>query len=229
MTPYLRLMTANLFNGRARPEAIAQLIERLEVDVACFQELAPEQAEAIQTVLPFGKLDPRTDHEGAGIALRHPGQVDRLPLPDRDARVTHLDPRDWPLLDTPLEVVAVHLQAPHGNPPPWITLPRRRGQIAGLVDYFESVPHPHRVVAGDFNATPLWPAYRRLCQHLTDGPHALARSRGRRPSPTWGPAFAAGRRLLRIDHIFTGGVELIECTLHPIEGSDHSALIADLA
>ncbi|MCP3986358.1 MAG: hypothetical protein GY723_18415 [bacterium] len=222
-------MTANLFNGGARPEAVVQLIETLQVDVACFQELDPAQAEAIQTVLPHGKLEPRTDHEGAGLALRHPGEVDRLPLPHRDARVTRLDPRDWPHLDAPLEVVGVHLQAPHGTPPPWITLPRRRGQVAGLVDYFESVPHAHRIVAGDFNATPLWPAYHRMCEHLTDGPHALARTRGERPSRTWGPTFAAGRRLLRIDHIFTGGVEIIDCTLHTIEGSDHAALVADLA
>ncbi len=228
MTPHLRLMTANLYNGRATPEAIARLVETLQVDVACFQELAPAQAEAIGAVLPHGKLDPRTDHEGAGIALRRPAEVERLPLPRRDARVTRLEPRHWPVLDAPLEVVGVHIQAPHGNPPPWITLPLRRGQMAGLVDYFESVPRPHRVVVGDFNATPLWPAYRRMRQHLCDGPAQLARSRGERPPRTWGPGFARGLRLLRIDHVFTSGVALADSAVHPIEGSDHAALVVDL-
>lgn len=228
MTPHLRLMTANLFNGGATPHALAELIETLQVDVACFQEMTPAQADAIQAVLPYGKLDPRTDHEGAGIALRLPGDVDRLPLPFRDARVTRLQPPDWPQLDAPLEIIGVHLQAPHGKPPPWVTLPRRRGQIDGLTDYFESVPHAHRVVTGDFNATPLWPAYHRMCQHLTDGADALARSRGQRPGRTWGPRFAGGRRLLRIDHVFTGGVELVACSIHTVEGSDHAALVVDL-
>lgn len=228
VTPHLRLMTANLYNGGAIPQAVADLIEELQVDVACFQELAPDQAEAIGRVLSHGKLEPSLDHEGAGIALRCPGDVARLPLPRRDARVVRLSPSDWPRLDATLEVIGVHIQAPHGTPPPWITLPTRRGQISGLVDYVESSPAAHRVVAGDFNATPLWPAYRRMIEHFADAPRALARAQGRRPLRTWGPRHLGAPRLLRIDHVFTSGVETANLELHSIPGSDHAALLVDL-
>ncbi len=225
---HLRLMTSNLMNGRGDPGAIADLIAERSVDIACFQELAPEQAEAISRVLPHGKLDPRTDHEGLGIALRCPGQVERLPIPQRDGRVVRLSPTDWPELDTTLEVLDIHVQAPHARPPPWKNLPTRRAQIDALLAYLDSVPAPHRVVAGDFNATPLWPVYRRMAKRLVDAPRAFARARGRRPAPTWGPLMLDGIRLLRIDHVFTQGVDTPHVELHRVRGTDHAALVVDL-
>ena len=228
MRPHLRLLTANLLNGRADPARVAGLLEGLGVDVACLQELSAAQAEAIAAVLPHGKLDPRHDHEGAGIALRHPGQVERLPLPQRDARVVRLEPGHWPRLDATLEVLGVHLQAPHAKPPPWRNLPTRRAQLQALVEYVESAPVPHRVVAGDFNATPLWPLYRRLREHFHDLPAQFASRRGGRPRRTWGPLALGGVRLLRIDHVFASGVEAVGVELHPVPGSDHAALVVDL-
>jgi endonuclease/exonuclease/phosphatase family metal-dependent hydrolase len=221
-------MTANLYNGGADPEAVADLVEELQIDVACFQELAPLQADAIGRVLPHGKLEPSLDHEGAGIALRCPGDVTRLPLPRRDARVVRLSPTDWPLLDATLEVIGVHIQAPHGTPPPWITLPTRRAQIGGLVEFVESAPVAHRVVAGDFNATPLWPAYQRMVEHFVDAPRTIAQTGGRRPRRTWGPLRMGPLRLLRIDHVFTAGVEAANPAVHALPGSDHAALVLDL-
>jgi endonuclease/exonuclease/phosphatase family metal-dependent hydrolase len=78
-----RLLTANLANGAADPSAFADLVEAAEPDVVAVQELAPEQAEALARVLPFGKLEPARDHHGMGIALRAPGSVRRLSLPYR--------------------------------------------------------------------------------------------------------------------------------------------------
>lgn len=228
MRAHLRLLTANLLNDAADPAALADLLEQESIDVACFQELGPRQAEAVGRVLPHGKLDPRTDTHGLGIALRQPGEVLNLPLPRKDARVVRLDPSAWPMLDAPLEVIGVHIQAPHGDPPPWVTFPARRAQIRELVGYLERAPAPHRVVAGDLNATRLWPVYRQLARRLTDAPLSVARRGRTLPGRTWGPLFLSGLRVLRIDHVFSRGLEALDCRVHELPGSDHAAVVVDL-
>ena len=113
----LRILSANLLNGRGDPEALCELARSLNVDVAAFQELAPEQAEAISDVLPFGALYPRRDHHGMGIALRWPASLDRVRLPLRDALIARLTSDAWSGLSKPLEVVNVHVTAPQVRPP----------------------------------------------------------------------------------------------------------------
>ena len=80
---------------------------------------------------------------------------------------------------------------------------------------------------GDFNSTPLWPAYRRIRSHLTDAAVAVAERRGRRVGRTWGP-WASAPRLLRIDHGFVSGLEVEEFRVVEVFGSDHSAIVMDV-
>ena len=86
----LRILSANLANGKADAEAFADLVEAVEPDVVVAQELVPPQAEALARVLPFGKLEPAWDHNGMGIALRTPGTVRPLRLPYRSAFVAEV-------------------------------------------------------------------------------------------------------------------------------------------
>ena len=218
----LRLLTANLWNGRADPEAFAELLAELAPDVLATQELAPAQAEAIARVMPHGKLEPAEDHQGMGLSLRHPAQVDRIELPTRPARRAELTPADWPELETRLEILNVHIQAPHALPP-WRTLPNRRRQLAALTRYLDEVGVPARLLMGDFNATPLWPAYRQLAARMRDA----ARDSPQPPSATWGPS-PRSPRLLRIDHAFHHGVDIERVRTLPIRGGDHSALLIDI-
>lgn len=219
----LRILSANLANGRADAGAFEELVEGVAPDVVVAQELAPDQAEALARVLPFGKLEPARDHNGMGIALRLPGSVWELRLPYRSAFVAELPgPED----DEPLEVLNVHLAAPHVHP----ILQRirdRRGQVSGIGAHLDATPGRRRVLAGDLNATPLWPAYRRLTARLDDAAEAAARRTGRRAARTWGP-WAGSARLLRIDHVLVRGLVATETRVLPLRGSDHSALVADL-
>jgi len=223
----VRVLTANLWNGGADPVGFAELVAGAEVDVACVQELAPEQAEALARVLPEGRLEPARDHTGMGIALRRAAPLSRIDLPRRDARIAVLSAPGWPGLVQPLEVIAVHVSGPHVWPY-WRSWRERRAQLRGLETYLRSAPHPFRLLVGDLNATPLWPVYRRLTRHLGDVHADAARRQGARPARTWGPTPGAPR-LLRIDHALGRGLRCEAARVVRVPGGDHSALIVDVA
>lgn len=219
----LRILSANLANGLADADAFADLVERVEPDVALVQELTPAQAEALARVLPFGKLEPARDHKGMGIALREPGSVRRLHLPYRSAFVAEV-PRS--ASEEPIEIINLHLAAPHVHPV--VTrLRERRGQLELVLAHLDGAPRRRRVLGGDLNATPLWPAYRRLKARFDDAAVDAARRIGRRPGRTWGP-WPGSVRLLRIDHVLVQGLVAADTRVLPLRGSDHSALVADL-
>jgi endonuclease/exonuclease/phosphatase (EEP) superfamily protein YafD len=83
------------------------------------------------------------------------------------------------------------------------------------------------VVAGDFNATPIWPVYRKVVSRLEDLVAQHAERTGSGAEPTWGwrPGWP---RMLRIDHVFGRGVKADEVRVVPIVGSDHAAVVVDL-
>lgn len=219
----LRVLSANLANGRADADAFADLVEAVEPDVALVQELTPRQADALARVLSFGKLEPALDHKGMGIALRAPGSVRRLHLPYRSAFVA-----DVPCGadGEPIEVLNLHLAAPHVHPVVR-RLRDRRAQLDLVLEYLDGAPRARRVLGGDLNATPLWPAYRRLRARFDDAAVEAARRIGRRPGATWGP-WSGSTRLLRIDHVLVQGLAATATRVLPLRGSDHSALVADL-
>ena len=223
---HLRVLSTNLWRGRANREALGRKIEELGVDVIAVQELSAGQAGVISELLPHGKLEPTPDCAGMGIALRHPGNVERLPMRHRDARVVELLPGEWPDLPDRIELVNVHIQAPHCFPQ-WRSLARRREQLRALKAYLEAVPRRRRVVIGDFNATPIWPVYRALASRLDDAAKLHARVTGRRPARTWGPWHGAPR-LLRIDHAFLCGLGVDRFEVVALAGSDHSGILIDL-
>jgi endonuclease/exonuclease/phosphatase family metal-dependent hydrolase len=223
--PDLRLFTLNCWHGRANPTAIADLLSERSVDVACFQELGQRQISAVHEILPFGKLEPSAAGDGLGIALRHPSEVSPVPIPAREGKVVTLHPNAWPALAASVEIINVHLEAPHIRP--WTALPRRRRQLEALTHWLSSHSPSHRVLVGDLNSTPLWPAYRRLTGLLEDGASAAGRNRGAAPERTWGPT-ARSPRLLRIDHVLTNQLTVLHCEVVRIEGSDHSGVLASL-
>jgi endonuclease/exonuclease/phosphatase (EEP) superfamily protein YafD len=218
-----RILSANLANGRADVDGFAALVEATDPDVVTVQELVPEHADALARLLPFGKLEPARDHNGMGIALKAAGSVRLFELPYRSAYVAELP---WSEDGEPIEVLNVHLAAPHVHP----VVQRifdRRGQVRAIVDHLDATPRRRRVLVGDLNATPLWPAYRRLRTRLDDGALHAARRLGHWPGRTWGP-WSGSMRLLRIDHVLVQGLVATETRVLPLRGSDHSALVADL-
>src|SRR5262249_5415771 len=207
----------------AGADAFADVVGAVEPDVVAVQELHPVQAEALARVLPFGKLEPGVNHRGMGIALRVPGSVRALRLPYRSAFVTDVAVPDD---GEAVEILNVHLSAPH-IPPFGRRIRQRRGQLREIFAHLDATPRRWRVLVGDLNATPNWPAYRRLRARFDDAAVQAARRMGREPGRTWGP-WSGSVRLFRIDHVLVRGLVAVESRVLHLRGSDHSALMADL-
>jgi len=215
-------------NGRADPEAFADLVRSSGADVVAVQELSPEQARALASVLPHGRFEPARDFTGMGIAVRYPAAFDRVALAYRDARVARLDPAHWPALTAGLEIVNVHIASPTFGRRIRARLGHRRSQCRGLLEYLDATPERTRAVLGDFNATPAWPLYRVIAARLEDLARSHARSSNARPARTWA-RWVGGPPLLRIDHCFGSGLRVDDFQVVAIRGSDHSGLVVDLS
>lgn len=216
----LRVLTANLYNGKATIGSLGKILEREEPDVAAFQELDPAQARVIERHFPFSRLDPRRDHHGMGIAAVHPVEVDRFDMTHRSGWKGLLAEAAWPQLDRDIELLNVHIQNPFMRP--WRQTSRnRKGQVDAILEY-TAAKRMARVVAGDMNSSPIWTSYKRLAAHLQDAAAAADTEANTWAQFSWMP------RMVRIDHIFIEGLVPLETHTSRIRGSDHSALIADL-
>lgn len=207
-----RVVTANLYNCHVDTDALGVLIDEEQPDFLALQELSPAAAEVIASRLPHGLLLPSEDTTGMGIAGLEPVAVRRHPLPYRDALVA----------DAGFDLWSVHLANPVDDPPPWRA---RRDQVRALVSALDT-GRPTLLV-GDLNATPLWPAYRRLTERLDDGVAEWARREGVRPQRTWS-YHGWTPPLLRIDHALVRGLRVLHARIRYLPGSDHRPLIVDL-
>ena len=220
MTTPLRVMTANLWAGMCDPGGLRRVLDRVAPDVLAVHELQHEMAEVIASRFPHHALAPHHQTLGTGIAAMRPATFSRLPMTYRSGWVARLDPATWPGLEGPVEVIDVHLANPL-DWPWWRTAVIRRRQLASLETHLDAAACA-RVVVGDFNSSPVWPAYRRLRTRLGDA--AVATGTAVR---TW--RFQARTPpLLRIDHALIHGVRPLRTHTVEVPGADHLALVVDL-
>lgn len=214
----MRLVTVNLYNGRVVPSDLLRFLDAVRPDVVCAQEVGPDAARILDQRFPYGAVEGGLDHEGRALVGLHPMGVTPLALPFRGGFVGRVE-----LAGRPLEVISIHLANPIDG---FRGVPARRAQLETLEPVLSR--RADRVVVGDMNATSSWPTYRRLTRHLDDGVKLWAERTGNRAAPTWAksPGWPA---LLRIDHVFTSGVELADVTVERIAGLDHKAVTVDLA
>jgi hypothetical protein len=218
----IRLMTANLLVDRADIAYLGYALDVIQPDLFAIQELGHKAADLIASRFAHHDLRPKLDSRGRGIASMFSARFGEIPLPWRAglwAEIEH-GPQRWILAN-------VHMRNPIVLPW-WRSVRLRAGQVEALFNWSEGQPEGQPIVlAGDMNASPAWPVYRRLAGRWDDLAARSASDSGGRPAPTW--AWRPGwPRLLRIDHVFGTGAQAVSTQVVPLRGSDHAAVVVDL-
>ena len=218
--PTLRVVTVNLYYGRAHAESVVARVRQAGADVLFVQELTADAVNrlkqaGLEDLMPHTQLELRAGRScGSGIYSRFPlGEGPPVP-PARAAHPTAL-------VELPggesVELICAHPSAPalaRGGAIRW------RSELAALPPPGERP----RVIAGDFNATLDHAAFRAV---LRLGYADAARQTGSALTRTWGPP--GKRPLLTIDHVLVSrGCSVLACSVHVIPGSDHRAVYAEL-
>jgi endonuclease/exonuclease/phosphatase family metal-dependent hydrolase len=219
--PMLRVLTVNLYVGRADAAAVVARVRQAGADVLFLQELTADvvtrlKQAGLDDLMPHARLELRGGGpRGSGIYARYPLAEGPLLEPARAAQPTAL-------LELPggasLELVCVHSAAPD---------PTRRGSAARWRDELAQLPPPGtlpRVVAGDFNATLDHAAFRDV---LRLGYADAALRAGNALTPTWG--LPGKRAVLTLDHVLVDwSCAVLLCSVHVVPGSDHRAVYAEI-
>lgn len=221
----LRVLTANLNEGRADPAAVVDLIRRLRPDVVTLEELTPWleedlDANGIGTLLPYRVAETGDGPTGTGIFSVRP----------LTARTGLFQPvgHHMPVAETttsdgvPVEIVAVHPVAP---------VPETVGEWAEGVRTLPPAPSSGttRVLAGDFNSTLDHAGLRHL---LGTGYVDAAAVTGHGLEMTW-PAQGARRArlfpMVAIDHVLVDRRSSVaSAQIEGLPRSDHRAVFAEL-
>ncbi|HEV7753736.1 MAG TPA: endonuclease/exonuclease/phosphatase family protein [Baekduia sp.] len=218
----LRVMTANLYQGRGDPATIVALVREHRVDVLSLQELTPEEvakldAAGLRRLLPYRDVDARGGASGTGLFASRPLRR----LPQINALGLMAEPRALVRVDgaPPVEIEAVHPPPPlHAQVGVWRRMLRE-------IPAVERTRPTLRIVAGDFNATL---DHRELRRVLDRGFVDAADATGQGLRTTW----PAGRRLppeITIDHVLIDPrIAARALSVHTVRRSDHRAVIATL-
>lgn len=211
----VRLLTANLFSGRASEDSFEALLDRVQPDLVVCEEVGVEMAERLLARHPHGHaVGDEETYRGHAMVGAVPLDVKTVPLPHRDGLVAEVE-----IGDRSATVIGVHLANPVAGA---AALRDRTAQLGELMEVIGRIDGP-LVLAGDMNATPAWPAYRALARPLDD----LVRGHLGRSPATWAPR-PGWPLMLAIDHVFGRGVAATSAAVHRIVGSDHAAVAVDL-
>ena len=214
----LRIMSLNLFIGRADPETVVRIAREQKVDALVLPELT-DQADAaldeagLEELLPNRVYDTDTSGSGTAILSRYP--LRQVALMDETTLAQPSAVVDLPGNDD-IELTAVHIQpgVRTGSAGTW------RRELAELPRPSERV----RVLAGDFNASLDHAAFRALVDR---GYVDAAESSGDGMEATWrswpfGPPTTIDH-ILADDRCAFGSYAVFDAP-----GSDHKALVAEI-
>ena len=218
----LRVMTANLFHGSADPAEVVDLVRAEDPDLLVLVELTPRAMVLLDQAglgreLPERVPRARTGGAGTAIFARHP-----IRLTGRaDTRF------ESPRAALQLGGRTLTVQATHPAPPvPRHLAPDWRRDLDAVRAAAVQVQGP-LVVAGDFNATLDHPRFRSILSdaELRDAHDAVGGGLVR----TW-PEASRVPAFVHLDHVLVSReLSVRGVREHVLPGTDHRAVVADLA
>jgi endonuclease/exonuclease/phosphatase (EEP) superfamily protein YafD len=216
--PRLRVVASNLYVGNPTPEQAAAALRELDPDVLVVAELdaaglAGLRAAGVTDDLPHAVVDLSTRDETVGL-------FSRLPLREVSTRL--IGSRALPRATVEVGGTAIRLLPAHPLPPLPGLEQLWRASLADLAGEARAQQGP-AVVAGDLNGDRDHAAFRRLVAAGLRDAHDL---RGRGLARTW-PAWLP---VLHLDHVLVSDdLAVLDVREVEIPGSDHLAVVADLA
>lgn len=220
-TVAVRVLTANLREGSAEPQPLADLA-RERADVVVMQELTPALAaslDPLKSEFPYRALDAQPYAAGVGIWSRYPiEQFSRNPEYQLGMVTASLR---VPGAASAVTVLAAHVAGPWPQPiDDWrremAALPRTLATLASITGPGAAI------VAGDLNATSDMEPFRRL---LREGFRNAAEQAGAGLVRTF-PADMPMPPFIGIDHILTRNSSATDVETVQIPGSDHLGVTA---
>lgn len=221
----MRLVTVNLLSGYCVPGDLERFLADFQPDVMCCQEVGHDTARVLSRHFRYGSLRPAFGAMGRAMMSQHPIQVEEVELPFRSGDTATLTNESGSRPgggDGGVHLISVHLANPLD---PRSGVRARRRQLAALEPWL--VGKGPLLLVGDLNATPIWPAYRKLRRHLDDLVADHGEAAGVVAPLTWAKV-PGGRSLLRIDHVLGRGVRATSVQVERLQGVDHLALVVDL-
>ncbi|WP_405014605.1 endonuclease/exonuclease/phosphatase family protein [Kitasatospora sp. NBC_01539] len=213
--PRLRLATSNAYLGQVDPRALVGLVRAERIDVLAVEELSPGLASALDRAGLAGLMPYRIHRDGSDTSL-----YSRLPLADPGGTAATPTAGEVTVGGHAVRVVAVHTYYPLGDSRRWAA------DFDGLRT--EARRHPGRtVLLGDFNATLDHAPMRALLGNGLTDTHAEL---GRGFAGTWPADRPVLPPVIQIDHVLHGGgLTAVSVAEHTLPGSDHRAVVAELA
>ena len=221
----VRVVSANLWYGRADPAAVVRLAVQ-HADILAVQELTPKLADELSTAgiddtFPYHALRAREGPAGVGVWSRYPmhrgKEYDEFWLGLLTAHVR------VPGTSHEATVVTAHMSAPWPEP-----IHSWRADMAQLRDTLPAIGASASgavIFAADLNATPDHLEFRRL---LRGGYRDAAAQAGAGMTRTFPGAARRPPALFALDHILTRKCTARAVKTVAIAGSDHHALVSDI-
>ena len=224
--PKLQVMTANLLRGAADPSIVVETASLERVDILVLQEVTPEALRELEEfglseAFPYRAGVPQDGVEGTmAFSTYRIRAVQQLE--------TGFDSWSFDVVlpGGLLRMYAVHTRPPYGDADGW------RADLALLAKAAEK-DRELDLMVGDLNATPDHAEFRKLVD-------LDLRSASERANAGWQPTWPDNGektygwftmpRLVQIDHVLVGrSMTATSSETFSIKGSDHRALIAEVA
>lgn len=224
----VRVLSANIFKGRADPEAFVRLATD-NADVITVAELTPEAVQrfaqaGLDRVFPYSHLQPGPGAGGIGMWSRYPLTVLSAPrhryviMPAAQVRV--------PGVAIEPVLASTHVMSPvagdQNTVADWRT--GMAGAKAQLDNFARAAGAGAVIIGGDYNSTPDMRQFRDL---LTNGYRDAVEETGAGFAPTY-PADTWYPPLITIDHVLIRNAAAKSVRVVSVPGSDHRALVATI-